>query len=146
MSAARLVSRQIDITELTSEVAGDDRGAISLFLGTVRNSNEGRAVNGIDYSAYDAMAVAEMNRIVSEAADRFTGVEIALEHRTGTLNVGDVSVAIACAHAHRSPALDATRYVIEELKKRVPIWKREHYLDGTSEWVDPSGHPVEVQS
>jgi len=146
MSAARLVTRQIDITELTSEVAGDDRGAISIFLGTVRNSNEGRAVNGIDYSSYDAMAVAEMNRIVAEAGDRFTGVEIALEHRTGTLKVGDVSVAIACAHAHRSPALDATRYVIEELKKRVPIWKREHYLDGTSEWVDPTGHPVEVES
>ena len=146
MSAARLVSHPIDVATLTSEVAGDGRGAISIFLGTVRNTNEGRAVDGIDYSAYDAMAVAEMNRIVAEAVDRFAGVEVALEHRTGTLKVGDVSVAIACAHAHRSPALDATRYVIEELKKRVPIWKREHYLDGTSEWVDPSGHPVEVQS
>jgi molybdopterin synthase catalytic subunit len=129
-----------------TEVAGDDRGAISIFLGTVRNSNEGRAVDGIDYSAYDAMANAEMNRIVAEAVDRFPGVEVALEHRTGTLKVGDVSVAIACAHAHRSPALEANRYVIEELKKRVPIWKREHYLDGTSEWVDPSGRPAEVSS
>ena len=146
MSVARLVTHPIDVAALTSQVAGDDRGAISMFLGTVRNSNEGRAVNGIDYSAYDAMAVAEMNRIVAEAVDRFPGVEAVLEHRKGTLKVGDVSVAIACAHAHRSPALDATRYVIEELKKRVPIWKREHYLDGTSEWVDPTGHPVEVQS
>ena len=146
MSAARLVSHPIDVATLTSEVAGDGRGAISIFLGTVRSTNEGRAVNGIDYSAYDAMAVAEMSRIVAEAVDRFAGVEVALEHRTGTLKVGDVSVAIACGHAHRSPALDATRYVIEELKQRVPIWKREHYLDGTSEWVDPSGHPVEVQS
>jgi molybdopterin synthase catalytic subunit len=127
-------------------VAGDGRGAISIFLGTVRNTNEGRAVDGIDYSAYGAMAVAEMNRIIVEAGVRFPGVEVALEHRTGTLKVGDVSVAIACAHAHRSPALDATRYVIEELKKRVPIWKREHYLDGTSEWVDPSGHRVEVET
>ena len=146
MSAARLVVQPIDVSALTSEVAGDDRGAISIFLGTVRNSNEGRAVDGIDYSAYEAMAVAEMNRIVAEAVDRFPGVEVALEHRTGTLKVGDVSVAIACAHAHRSPALDANRYVIEELKRRVPIWKREHYLDGTSEWVDPSGHPAEVPS
>lgn len=146
MSAARLVTRPIDVSALTAEVAGEGRGAISIFLGTVRNSNEGRAVSGIDYSAYDAMAVAEMNRIVAEAVDRFAGVDVALEHRTGTLTVGDVSVAIACSHPHRSPSLDATRYVIEELKKRVPIWKREHYLDGTSEWVDPSGRPVEVSS
>jgi molybdopterin synthase catalytic subunit len=146
MSAARLVTAAVDVAALTREVAGDNRGAISIFLGTVRNSNEGRAVDGIDYSAYDAMAVAEMNRIVSEAIERFPGVAVALEHRTGSLKVGDVSVAIACAHAHRSPALEANRYVIEELKKRVPIWKREHYLDGTSEWVDPSGRPAEVSS
>lgn len=144
MSAARLTVAPIDVGALTREVSGDDRGAVSIFLGTVRNSNDGRAVDGIDYSAYDAMAVAEMTRIVDEAVARFTGVAIVVEHRTGTLRVGDVSVAIACAHAHRSPALDANRYVIEELKRRVPIWKREHYLDGTSEWVDPSRRPVEM--
>jgi molybdopterin synthase catalytic subunit len=144
MSAARLTTEPIDVPSLTREVAGEDRGASSVFLGTVRNSNEGRAVNGIDYSAYDAMAVAEMNRIIDEATSRFPGVAIALEHRVGTLQVGDVSVAIACAHAHRAAALDATRYVIEELKRRVPIWKREHYLDGTSDWVDPLRRPAEA--
>lgn len=144
MSAARLTSKAIDVPALAREVAADDRGAVSIFLGTVRNSNEGRAVSGIDYSAYDAMAAAEMTRIVEEAIERFRGVAIVLEHRTGTLHVGDVSVAIACAHAHRAPALDANRYVIEELKRRVPIWKREHYLDGTSEWVDPLRRPAEV--
>jgi molybdopterin synthase catalytic subunit len=144
MSTARLTTQSIDVSSLTREVAADDRGAVSIFLGTVRNANEGRTVNGIDYSAYDAMAVAEMNRIVDEAISRFPGVAIALQHRTGTLNVGDVSVAIACAHAHRAAALDANRYVIEELKRRVPIWKREHYLDGTSEWVDPLRRPVEA--
>ena len=144
MSAARLTSQPIDVPALTREVTAEDRGAVSIFLGTVRNSNEGRAVNGIDYSAYDAMAVAEMTRIADEACDRFRGVAIAMEHRIGTLQVGDVSVAIACAHAHRTQALDANRYVIEELKRRVPIWKREHYLDGTSEWVDPLRRPAEV--
>ena len=144
MSAARLTSQPIDVPALTREVAAENRGAVSIFLGTVRNSNEGRAVSGIDYSAYDAMAVAEMSRIVDEACDRFPGVAIAMEHRVGTLQVGDVSVAIACAHAHRAPALEANRYVIEELKHRVPIWKREHYLDGTSEWVDPLRRPAEV--
>ena len=144
MSAARLVARPIDVAVLTREVSAEDRGAVSIFLGTVRNSNEGRPVNGIDYSAYDAMAVAEMTRIADEAVARFRGVRIAVEHRTGTLEVGDVSVAIACAHAHRAEALDANRYVIEELKRRVPIWKREHYVDGTSEWVDPLRHPAEI--
>ncbi len=144
MSTARLTTQPIDSTSLIREVSADDRGAIVLFLGTVRNSNEGRAVNGIDYSAYDAMAVAEMQRIVSEAESRFAGVAIALEHRVGTLRVGDTSVAIACSHPHRAAALDANRYVIEELKGRVPIWKREHYLDGTSEWVDPLRRPAEA--
>ena len=142
MSTARLTAQPIDVPALTKEVTSDERGAVSVFLGTVRNSNEGRAVNGIDYSSYDAMAVAEMNRIVNEAIARFPGVAIALEHRVGTLSVGDVSVAIACGHAHRAAALDANRYVIEELKRRVPIWKREHYLDGTSEWVDPLRRPA----
>jgi molybdopterin synthase catalytic subunit len=144
MSTARIVSRVIDVPALTHEVAADGRGAISIFLGTVRNSNDGRPVSGIDYSAYDAMAIAEMNRIIAEASARFEDVAIAVEHRIGTLQVGDVSVAIACGHPHRGPALDANRYVIEELKKRVPIWKREHYLDGSSEWVDPLRRPAEV--
>lgn len=144
MSTARLTSQTIDVSELTRQVSAEGRGAISLFLGTVRNTNDGRAVNGIDYSAYDAMAVAEMERIAAEAAVRFPGVAIALEHRIGTLRVGDVSVAIACGHAHRAPALDANRFVIEELKRRVPIWKREHYVDGSSAWVDPLNRPAAV--
>ena len=144
MSAARLTTRTIDTGALIRAVEGPDHGAVSTFLGTVRNSNDGRDVDGIDYSAYDAMADAEMNRIVAEAVDRFPGIAVALEHRIGTLRIGDVSVAIACAHAHRGPALDATRYVIEELKRRVPVWKREHYLDGTSEWVDPTRQSAKV--
>jgi molybdopterin synthase catalytic subunit len=144
MSAARLTSEPIEVATLIRDVTADERGAVSLFLGTVRNTNEGRAVDGIDYTAYDAMAVSEMNRIADEATQQFEGVAVLMTHRTGTLRVGDVSVAIACAHAHRAPALDANRYVIEQLKQRVPIWKREHYLDGTSEWVDPSGRPAEV--
>ena len=144
MSAARLTSEPIEVATLIRDVTADERGAVSLFLGTVRNTNEGRAVDGIDYTAYDAMAVSEMNRIADEATQQFEGVAVLMTHRTGTLRGGDVSVAIACAHAHRAPALDANRYVIEQLKQRVPIWKREHYLDGTSEWVDPSGRPAAV--
>lgn len=144
MSTARLTEDPIDVGLLIAAVGAADRGAVSLFLGTVRNSNDGRAVTGIDYSAYEAMALGEMSRIVEEAAARYPGAAIELTHRIGTLAVGEISVAIATSHAHRAPAIDANRYVIEELKRRVPIWKREHYTDGTSEWVDPRRHPVEA--
>ena len=133
-----IVTRAIDAAALLREVAAHEHGATSLFLGTVRDVSDDRTVTGIEYAAYHAMAEAELARIASEAVARFGTEALIVEHRTGELDLGDVSVAIAVSHAHRAPALDATRYVIEELKKRVPIWKREHYADGTREWVDLS--------
>ena len=138
MTRTAIVTRPIQAAALIAEVSSDANGATSLFVGTVRDVNDGRAVTGIEYTAYGAMAARELEKIVTEAAERFGGVTIAVEHRVGTLALGDVSVAIAAPHAHRRHALDATRFVIEELKRRVPIWKREHYADGTREWVDPS--------
>ncbi len=139
-----LVSRPVEGTALLAEVAGSAHGATSLFLGTVREMNDGRAVTGIDYTAYEAMAALELERIAAEAFGRFGTGALVVEHRLGALELGDVSVAIAVAHAHRGAALDATRYVIEALKKRVPIWKREHYADGTREWIDPTPARVEA--
>ena len=136
MIRTALVDRPIGPAELLAEVAANGNGATSLFLGTVRDLNDGRAVTGIEYSAYAGMAAAEMARIAEEARTRFGIATLALEHRTGALGLGDISVAIAVAHPHRGPALDATSYVIEQLKQRVPIWKRELYADGTREWVD----------
>ena len=133
-----LVSRPIDAATLLAEVAGPAYGASALFLGTVRDMHDGRLVTGMDYTAYEAMAASELERIGTEAAVRFATPSLVIEHRIGALELGDVSVAIAVAHAHRAAALDATRWVIDELKRRVPIWKREHYADGTSEWVDPT--------
>jgi molybdopterin synthase catalytic subunit len=133
-----LVTRAIDAPALLREVASEEHGATSLFLGTIRDVNDGRAVTGIEYAAYSAMAIAELDRIATEAVQRFGTGLLVVEHRIGELALGDVSVAIAVSHAHRAPALDATRYVIEQLKRRVPIWKREHYADGANEWVDPS--------
>jgi molybdopterin synthase catalytic subunit len=133
-----LVDRPIDVPALIAAVAGPDAGALSLFLGTVRNRNDGRPVTGIEYEAYPDMARREMAAIATEAERAFDGVRIAVVHRTGFLRVGDVSVAIAAAHPHRAAALDASREVIEALKRRVPIWKREHYLDGERRWVDPT--------
>jgi molybdopterin synthase catalytic subunit len=138
MIRTAIVTHAIDAASLISEVASDSHGATSLFLGTVRDVNDGRAVTGMEYTAYDAMASRELAKIATDAAEKFDGVSLVVEHRTGTLALGGVSVAIAASHAHRAHALDATRYVIEQLKKRVPIWKREHYADGTREWVDPT--------
>ena len=135
-----IVTGRIDAAALLDEVAGVERGATSLFLGTVRDLNDGRAVRGIEYAAYESMAAAELDRIAGEAATQFGTDALVVEHRIGALDLGDISVAIAVSHAHRAPALDATRYVIEQLKQRVPIWKREHYADGTREWIDPTGN------
>jgi molybdopterin synthase catalytic subunit len=133
-----LVDRPIDAAALIAEVADHATGATLLFLGTVRDVNDGRAVTGMEYSAYHAMAQRELNDIALEVVERFGSEHIVVEHRLGTLALGEASVAIAVAHPHRSEAYDASRYVIEQLKKRVPIWKREHYVDGTREWVDPT--------
>lgn len=145
MSAvARLVDRPIDVSALTREVADVGCGATTVFLGTVRDLNDGRAVSGIDYRSYERMAASELQAIADEVAARHQGARVVVEHRLGYLELGDTSVGIAVAHARRAASMDAARTVIEEIKKRVPIWKREHYVDGTREWVDPTksvAHP-----
>jgi molybdopterin synthase catalytic subunit len=138
MIRAALVERPIDVGLLLREVADGGCGATSLFAGTVRDVNDGRAVDGIDYEAYRPMAARELSAIVESAAARFGVAHLVVEHRIGSMAVGEVSVAIAASHAHRTQALDVTRHVIEEIKRRAPIWKREQYADGTREWVDPT--------
>lgn len=134
-----VVEREINPAALLREVAATDRGASVLFVGTVRDINDGRDVNGLEYTAYASMAERELAVIVTEAMQRWRGAEIVCEHRVGSLTLGDVAVVVAAAHGHRAEAFDACRYVIEELKKRVPIWKREHYADGDAAWVESSG-------
>ena len=131
-----IVDRAIDGCALLEEVAGHRNGATVLFLGTVREVNDDARVSGLDYSAYSAMAERELAAIVGEAVERWNTPDVVVEHRIGTLELGEVSVAIAVAHPHRGEAYEASRYIIEELKKRLPIWKREHYVDGRSEWVE----------
>ncbi|HMG12805.1 MAG TPA: molybdenum cofactor biosynthesis protein MoaE [Gemmatimonadaceae bacterium] len=138
MSRAAIVTRPIDPAQLIAEVQSNEFGAISVFAGTVRDTNDGRSVSAIDYSAYTSMAESELNAILTEAKEMFGVSAVVVEHRVGALALGDVSIAIVAAHAHRAPALDCTRFVIEEIKKRVPIWKREHYADGAVEWVNPT--------
>jgi len=143
MMRVALVDGPIDVSALLSQVSDDSCGAATVFLGCVRNVNEGRAVSGIEYSAYRTMAEREMAAIAREAAERFGVTRLIVEHRLGTLGLGDVSVAIVAAHPHRAPALDAMRFAIEQLKRRVPIWKLELYVDGTREWVANAGSGME---
>ncbi|HET7372996.1 MAG TPA: molybdenum cofactor biosynthesis protein MoaE [Gemmatimonadaceae bacterium] len=133
-----LVDRAIDVTALVREVANTSNGATVLFIGTVRDVNDGRPVTGMEYSAYKSMAEREMHDIAREASERFGTPDVVVEHRLGALELGEASVAIVVAHPHRGGAYEASRYVIEQLKRRVPIWKLEHYVDGTREWVDPT--------
>jgi molybdopterin synthase catalytic subunit len=134
-----LVDREIDLSSILAEVQRSANGATVLFVGTVRDVNDGRAVEGMEYTAYHAMATRELEAIVREAMERFATTDVVVEHRLGELALGDASVAIAVAHPHRGAAYDASRYVIEQLKRRVPIWKLEHYADGTREWVGADG-------
>jgi len=129
-----LTTDEINLGALLAQVQSPQYGGIASFLGVVRDHQDGRSVLRLEYSAYDSMAEAECGRIVREAESQWDCV-IALKHRTGTLQIGDVAVAIVAASAHRDEAFAACRYVIEEVKRRVPIWKREIFVDGTVEWV-----------
>jgi molybdopterin synthase catalytic subunit len=135
---AFLSDAPLDLATLIARVHAADRGAVTSFLGLVRDHHDGRGVIRLEYSAYAPMAEAECARIVSEAEARWP-VRVALEHRIGTLEVGDAAVAIAAAAAHRDEGFAACRFVIEEVKRRVPIWKKEFYADGTIEWIGAGG-------
>jgi molybdopterin synthase catalytic subunit len=129
----------IDAADLLAEVQSAERGGTCAFLGTVRND---AGVTGIEYSAYEAMAGNEIERILGEAHAQWPETRVTLQHRLGLIPVGEASIAIAAAAPHRDEAFAACRYVIEEVKKRLPIWKKELHADGSATWVDPSGKQV----
>lgn len=122
------------VDEAIAHVQHAGAGAVCVFLGTVRDVNEGRAVVKLEYEAYASMAVAEMARIADEIAAEEPGVRLAVVHRTGMLAVGDVAVVCAASAPHRGEAYRACRALIDRVKERVPIWKREHGPDGAY-WV-----------
>jgi molybdopterin synthase catalytic subunit len=113
-----------------------------VFLGTVRNGPDERGVTAIEYSAYEEMVEAEFGRLLADARGRWPEARIAVRHRLGTIPVGEASIAIAAAAPHRAQAFEACRYVIEGVKQRIPLWKKELRVDGTEIWVDPDGRPT----
>lgn len=125
----------IDPASVLARVGAAEDGAAVLFLGVVRNENEGRPVSGMEYEGYAEMAREQLAAIVAEAARRAGSERVAAVHRLGELEVGETSVAVAVSAPHRAEAFDAARYVIEQVKARLPVWKRERYLDGEPEWL-----------
>lgn len=129
---------------LLAEVQAPELGGTCLFLGTVRDGPEDSGITGIEYSAYEAMAMAEVQRILGEARRKWPTARIALRHRLGLVATEEASIGIAAAAPHRDEAFAACRYVIEQVKQRLPVWKKELRADGSVLWVDPQGRPAVV--
>jgi len=130
-----LTDSAIDVPALLREARTSD-GALCLFVGVVRDHNDGRPTTAIQYEAYGSMVEEEIARIVERLAREFPAVRLALRHRVGRLSVGDASVAIAAVSPHRADAFEACRAAIDRIKTTVPIWKKEFHPDGSSDWVD----------
>ena len=136
MIFAEVSSDPIATAALLAKVGSDEDGAALLFIGVVRDHAEGRKVTGMRYDVYAEMATEVLREIALEASIPLGTNRIAVAHRFGELKIGEISVGIAVSSPHRAEAYEASRFVIEEIKKRLPVWKKEHYVDGVSEWVE----------
>lgn len=136
----RLTAEPIDYAALTEQVRRAGCGAVVTFLGTVRDLTGDRVTVALDYEAYPGMAEKKLAEIEREARARWPVGELALVHRLGRLEVGEVSVAVAVSCPHRAQAFEACRFAIDRLKELVPIWKKENWADGTSDWVHPGSN------
>jgi molybdopterin synthase catalytic subunit/molybdopterin converting factor small subunit len=131
---AELVDKPIDTGRVVAAVSGSGRGAVVIFLGTVRDHHAGRPVEKLTYSAYQPMALEGLRKIVADLEASSNDLRAAIVHRLGEVPVGEASVAIAVASPHRAAAYEASRTALERLKAEIPIWKREHYTDGEAAW------------
>ncbi|MDX1395642.1 MAG: molybdenum cofactor biosynthesis protein MoaE [Gemmatimonadota bacterium] len=134
-----ITTRSLDGLASFDDLSSTADGAVLVFEGRVRETNEGRAVSGLSYEAYGEMAEKELRAICEEAVDRHEIGSLRAFHRVGDLDLGEVSVVVGVSAPHRAACYEASRYVIEQLKKRLPVWKKEHYVDGDREWVGAPG-------
>jgi molybdopterin synthase catalytic subunit len=144
MARTAITEEKIQVETVLREVGSSSDGAVLLFLGVVRDHHDGRQVAGLVYEAYREMAEETLERIAGEAEERFATDRIVVLHRVGALDVGEVSTAIAIGSPHREEAYGASRYVIEEIKSRLPIWKQERYVGGGSGWLEGTVPEVEA--
>jgi len=127
----------IDSSEVIESVQSPEAGAVVLFLGTTREFTAGRQTESLDYESYGEMAFRKLEELEQEARQRWSLTELTIIHRLGHLGIGEASVAIAVSAPHRKDAFTAGQWLIDTLKEIVPIWKKENWADGTSEWVHP---------
>lgn len=139
-----LADQAIDISALTATLQNPAAGAVVTFDGRVRNHNDGQPVSHLEYQAYPALAVSTGQKILNEECVRHGILQCCAVHRTGPLKIGDAAVWVGVAAAHRGPAFDAARAIMERLKYELPIWKKETYLDGRTEWVGPDNNSPET--
>ena len=132
----RVTTTPIDPAALTRGLHADQAGACATFEGWVRNHNEGQPVQSLEYEAYVPLAEKEGERILAEARQRFAVTTVAGVHRVGHLRIGDIAVWVGVTAEHRGAAFDACRYIIDEAKARLPIWKKEHYTSGATTWIN----------
>lgn len=140
-----IVRNVIDMRAIRDEIAHSEDGAVIVFEGVVRNNSRGRRTLYLDYEAYDAMALNEMEKLSQASLEHFRVRDVRVVHRLGRLEIGETSIAIAVASAHRAAAFDACRWLIDTLKKTVPIWKKEHFEDGAV-WADGEPFPDDVKA
>ena len=137
---AELTRARIDVAPLLAAAARSECGAVNLFLGTTRDHHGGRRVVRLEYEAYESMATDALTALERTACERFALAHCAVVHRLGEVPVGEASVAVVVSSSHRSAAFDASRWLMDELKRTVPIWKKEYFAEGDSEWV--AGQPL----
>jgi len=137
MARFQLSAQPVDVADLRMGMSDAHAGAYASFEGWVRDHNAGRAVSGLRYEAYEALALAEGQRIVEEACAKFAVCDVQAVHRIGTLRIGELAVWVGVTAAHRDAAFAACRHVIDEIKAHVPIWKHEVYADGDADWLHP---------
>src|ERR1700726_3418063 len=151
MAKFRFSRTAIDVPSVRAELADPTRGGYTSFEGLVRNHNEGMSVRHLEYEAFEPLAIKEGERIVAEAVTRFGIEHAACVHRIGDLAIGEMAVWVGASARHRDEAFRACRYIIDEVKHRVPIWKKEHYENGDSGWVNcercaaPAAHEAGAQ-
>lgn len=131
----RVGPEPLDLVQVTASVSGAGYGAVTTFVGLVRDQNLGRTVKYLDYEAYAPLAVRSFETIAHEAAERWPAAALAIHHRTGRIEIGEASVVIAAASPHRADAFAASRYAIERIKQIAPIWKHEHF-EGGETWIE----------
>ncbi len=140
-----LVREVIDVKQITDSLKSGEDGAVSVFDGIVRNNTRSRQTLFLVYEAYEEMALKQMEELAAQAKQKFAIRDVVIVHRLGKLEIGETSVLIAAASAHRAAAMDACRWLIDTLKKTVPIWKKEHFIDGAV-WADGEPFPDEVRA